>query len=103
MDNSDDKNNIFLYHLKKVFDTSVSLSPKLIMLCKYVYYFHKNNNLKHFFKVLFPKISAFLSKKGLVEFFPQESLRFFQDFIDQVIERRKNKLEVISLKFLFNI
>ncbi|CAF0881016.1 unnamed protein product [Brachionus calyciflorus] len=44
--------------------------------------------------VFFPKLSGFLSKKELVEFFPIKSFRFFEEFINTVIHRRKNKLEL---------
>ena len=54
-----------------------------------------------------PKFAGFLARKELIEFFPMESLRFFKNFINAVIERRKQKLEVKKFHtkkiFYFNL
>nr|APA31878.1 cytochrome p450 01657 [Brachionus plicatilis] len=67
--------NEFIQHMHQIFRNSVRADPKIILL---------------FF---FPKLAAFLSKRGLIEFFPMKSLKFFENFINLIIERRKNKLE----------
>nr|AHL88979.1 cytochrome p450 3044A1 [Brachionus koreanus] len=67
--------NEFIVHMQKIFRNSVRPDPKIMLL---------------FF---FPKLAGFLCKKGLIEFFPMKSLKFFENFINMIIERRKNKLE----------
>jgi hypothetical protein len=46
------------------------------------------------FKVLFPKMSEFLGKHRLVDFLPMHSVDFFQSVTNEVINRRRNGLEV---------
>nr|QEV83804.1 cytochrome P450 [Brachionus rotundiformis] len=67
--------NEFITHMQKIFRNSVKPDPKIMLL---------------FF---FPRLAAFLVKRGLIEFFPIKTLKFFEDFINMIIERRKNKLE----------
>ncbi|RNA30710.1 Cytochrome P450, partial [Brachionus plicatilis] len=67
--------NEFIQHMHQIFRNSIRADPKMMLL---------------FF---FPKLAAFLIKRGLVEFFPIKSLKFFENFINLIIERRKNKLE----------
>ena len=49
-------------------------------------------------QVLFPRLSKFLADKQMIEFFPSNSLNFLKNVIEQVIERRKAKLEVSFLR-----
>ncbi|CAF0846127.1 unnamed protein product [Brachionus calyciflorus] len=72
----DDPDNEFIQHVQKFFENSVRFDSKLVLI---------------FF---FPKLAGYLSQKGLIEFFPMKTLRFFEEFINSVIHRRKNKLEI---------
>ncbi len=49
------------------------------------------------FKVLFPKPMGFLMKNNLIELFPEKSIDFIQDILNQIIEKRKNGTEVILI------
>jgi hypothetical protein len=51
-------------------------------------------NISFFFIVILPKLAGFLAKRGMIEFFPMEPVGYLSDLTNQVIERRKKKLEV---------
>nr|UOU03277.1 cytochrome P450 3044A1/2 [Brachionus rubens] len=70
-----DPNTEILYHAQQIFKNSISFDPKILLI---------------FF---FPEFSGYLSRKKMIEFFPNKSLQFFENFTNEVIKRRKNKLE----------
>ena len=43
------------------------------------------------FLVLFPKLSKFLTEWNIINLFPTKSLKFFKEFIELTINRRKSK------------
>nr|AHL88980.1 cytochrome p450 3044A2 [Brachionus koreanus] len=58
-----------------------------------IFQFFTSGNLKVMLAFFFPKFSKFFVENNLIEFFPGTSMNFFKNFIDKIIESRKNKQE----------
>lgn len=57
-----------------------------------------NKNFKFkfaYFTVLFPTIGKILSNLNMIEFFPLKPLKFLGQVTNEIINRRKQKLEVM--------
>ena len=92
--------NEFIKHIKKIVELEIEKNPKVLLLCKFFisYFFNLKFGLFEF-SVLWPKLSSWLLKKNLIEIFNTSSLNYLSVIIENILERRKNKLEIKSYKY----
>lgn len=96
----EEPDNQFLTSLKFIFKNTFNPNLKFLFLgkkTKALTYFSCNKYINSNFclkKVLFPTIAIYLSNKGFIEFFASKSFRFVHELSNEIIQRRRNKLEV---------
>ena len=88
--------NEFIKHLKAAFSSSFSI--KLVLIRKLELVPPKSSKMADFclllIKVTFPRFSKFLAEYGIVSFISPKTLNFLKDVSQEIIERRRAKLEV---------